>query len=61
MVRLIDDQQVQGGQLVQIRLSREGLHHSEGGVAIPGFLVGVEHRRFEARVNALELAAVLAC
>jgi hypothetical protein len=43
MVGLVDDQQVQDRHLIQIAHQR--LDHREGGLARPGFLVGIEHRR----------------
>jgi hypothetical protein len=59
VMRLVDDQEVECGQLVEIAGARQRRHHREGDLAVPGLLLGVDHRGRDPGIYPPELAAIL--
>ncbi len=59
VMRLVDHQEVERGQLVEIARARQRRHHREGDLSSPRLLLRIDDRGRDLRVHPAELAAVL--
>ena len=59
-MRLIDHQQIERWYRSEMVVTRQRLHHREGGAPGPGFVLGIEHGGADARIHPCEFGQVLA-